>query len=73
MILKHVIVGLLRTNCYLVCDEQTKTCAVIDPGAKAASILEAAAETGCRVEKVLLTHGHYDHVMAAPELLRQTG
>lgn len=49
MILKHVIVGLLRTNCYLVCDEQTKTCAVIDPGAKAASILEAAAETGCRV------------------------
>lgn len=73
MILKHVIVGLLRTNCYLVCDEQTKTCAVIDPGAKAASILEAAAETGCRVEKILLTHGHYDHVMAAPELLRQTG
>ena len=37
MILKHVIVGLLRTNCYLGCDEQTKTCAVIDPGAKAAS------------------------------------
>ncbi len=73
MIVKPVIVGLLRTNCYVVCDEQAGVCAVIDPGAKAERILEAVAESGCKVQLVLLTHGHYDHVMAVPELLRQTG
>lgn len=73
MIVKPVVVGLLRTNCYVVCDEGASVCAVIDPGAKAERILEAAAEANCKITKVILTHGHYDHVMAAPELLRQTG
>ncbi len=73
MIVKTIVLGWLRTNCYLLCDEQEKVCAVIDPGAKAEQILEAVAETGCQLKMILLTHGHYDHVMAAPQLMDRTG
>lgn len=73
MMIKTVVLGWLRTNCYLLCDERAKVCAVIDPGAKADKILEAVEETGCKPEMILLTHGHYDHVMAAPQLMDRTG
>jgi glyoxylase-like metal-dependent hydrolase (beta-lactamase superfamily II) len=73
MIIKPVIVGWLRTNCYIVGDEATKTCAIIDPGQKADQILEAVAELGLEVKLILLTHGHYDHVMAVPQIVKATG
>ena len=48
MIIKHVIVGWLQTNCYILGDEQTRTCALIDPGQKADKILEAVQELAMR-------------------------
>lgn len=73
MVLKQIAVGMLRTNCYIVGDEETKTCAVIDPGARIDKIMKAVEELGYEVKLVLLTHAHYDHVLAAPELIRRTG
>lgn len=73
MIVKAAAVGFLHTNCYLVGDEETKTCAVIDPGAKAESIAQLAQSLGLEIKMILLTHGHYDHVMGAPQLARLTG
>ena len=73
MIIKHVIVGWLQTNCYILGDEQTRTCALIDPGQKADKILEAVQELGYEVKMILLTHGHYDHVMAVPQIVKATG
>ena len=73
MIIKPVIVGWLRTNCYIVGDEATKTCAIIDPGQKADQILAAVNELGYEVKLILLTHGHYDHVMAVPQIVKATG
>ena len=52
MIIKPVIVGWLRTNCYIVGDEATKTCAIIDPGQKADQILEAVAELGFELRRL---------------------
>ena len=69
MIIKPVIVGWLHTNCYILGDEQTKTCAVIDPGQKADQILAAVEELGYAVNMILLTHGHFDHVMGIVEVL----
>ena len=66
-------VGPLATNCYLLCDEETKECAVIDPGAKAKKILDAIAEKGMKCTHILLTHGHYDHIMALKEVKEATG
>ena len=61
-------VGSIGTNCYLLCDEAAKVCAVIDPGAEPELILSAAEKLDCTVDKILLTHGHYDHTTAVPEL-----
>ena len=73
MLIKHVIVGWLQTNCFILGDEETRTCAIIDPGQKAEKILEAVNELGYEVKMILLTHGHYDHVMAVPQIVEKTG
>ena len=54
--------GMLGTNCYFLCDEQTNTCAVIDPGAAGSKVAAFAAERGYTISKILLTHAHFDHV-----------
>ena len=62
-------VGSIGTNCYILCDEAAKVCAVIDPGAEPELILSAAEKLDCTVDKILLTHGHYDHTGAVAALL----
>ena len=64
-------VGQLMTNCYLVCDEQAKVCAVVDPGDEAGRIIAAVEQSGCEVRYVLLTHGHYDHFTGLSGLLEK--
>ena len=65
MKLAQLPVGMLATNCYLVADDAGR-CAVIDPGSHTEKILKKAEEEGFTIEAILLTHGHFDHVMAAP-------
>lgn len=71
MKIKTVIVGMLHTNCYILEDEQSGKCAVIDPGANSERIL-SELEGKC-VEYILLTHGHFDHILAAEQVKRETG
>ena len=73
MRIKTVVVGMLHTNCYLLADEQAKVCAVVDPGSNTARIRAAIQEEGWTVSHILLTHGHFDHIMAAPALQKETG
>lgn len=61
-------VGPLGVNCYILCDEQEKRCAVIDPGGDAQWLQSAIAKTGCTPVAIFLTHGHYDHTGGAEEL-----
>lgn len=71
----HVIcltVGSIGTNCYLVYDDG-KTGAVIDPGGEAPRIVGEIRKNGLRIEHVLLTHVHFDHILAAEEVLKATG
>lgn len=71
MKIKTVIVGMLQTNCYILDDEQSGKCAVIDPGAHAERIIKKLS--GKKVEYILLTHGHFDHILAAAQIQRETG
>lgn len=57
-----VIVGALETNCYLVYCEETRACAVIDPGADQEKIISAIADLELKPVIVLNTHGHVDHI-----------
>lgn len=64
-------VGSICTNCYLLCDETTKKCAVIDPGGDGARIAEILEKMGYTPTCVLLTHGHYDHTNGTQDLLEK--
>ena len=59
MKIKTVIVGLLHTNCYIIEDEVSSKCAVIDPGGAYERISEALE--GKKPEYIILTHGHFAH------------
>ena len=64
MHIKCIPVGHLMTNCYIVTDENTLGCAVIDPGDESNTILDFLEENRLQCKAILLTHGHYDHVGA---------
>ncbi len=73
MIIKSVEVGMLHTNCYLIGDEKAMECAIFDPGASTEKIMAMIEEAGMAVKYIVLTHGHFDHVMAAPWIREATG
>ena len=64
--------GLYQTNCYIVHNEGSKSCIVIDPGYAADTILNRAALLGLEIEAILLTHGHFDHVGAVRQIAADT-
>lgn len=61
-------VGPIQTNCYIVTDPQTKACAIIDPGDEAPMILQYIESLGLSPQAIFLTHGHYDHTLAADDI-----
>ncbi len=70
MVLEKLTVGLLEENCYLVGDPEALL--VIDPGAEAKRILNHIKTKGYKVQCVVLTHCHFDHVGAVAEVLEAT-
>lgn len=62
-----------QQNCTLVWDKDTMTGAVVDPGGDLPRIRDAIRQTGVKVEKILLTHGHIDHAGGADELAAELG
>ena len=66
-----LVVGPIMTNCYILCDEAAKVCAVIDPGDEAGRIEEEIASSGCTPTMILLTHGHFDHCTGVAGLLKK--
>ncbi len=72
MIIRTVITGNIEENCHLIWNEN-KHCLVIDPGDDCSRILKVIEQHHLFVEKIILTHGHYDHVGAVNELKKATG
>ena len=65
MEIKRLIVGMVQTNCYIAVHPETKEAVIVDPGDEAARIEDALAQTGAKAKAILLTHGHFDHILAA--------
>ncbi len=69
MFIECVPVGRLETNCYVVCDEQTKIGAVIDPGVFNEAVKSAIERSGMKELKyILCTHGHFDHICGVSKI-----
>lgn len=62
MIVKRYVLGMYQTNCYLVADEITKECAIIDPGTVSENLEKDIDSNDYAVKYIIFTHGHFDHI-----------
>lgn len=62
-----------QQNCSLIWCDATRHGALLDPGGDEELLLAAAEREGVTIERLLLTHGHVDHVAAAGDLARRLG
>lgn len=67
------VVSIMQTNCYFITDEETGLCAVVDPGAYTPALTRRIEESGGKLQYVLLTHGHFDHIGKANDIREKTG
>ena len=74
MEIECVVLGDFATNCFVVrANEETKECLVIDPGFSPGPLLELLKEKQLKPLKILLTHGHCDHIAGIEELQKKFG
>lgn len=64
---RTIIVGALATNCYIIWDDQ-KNGYILDPGDESQRIADALTEEGLVVRAIILTHAHFDHMLAVASL-----
>lgn len=62
-----------QQNCSLLVCQKTQQAAVVDPGGELDRIIAAAEQAGVTIEKILVTHGHIDHVGGVKELAERLG
>lgn len=70
---ERLILGDMRTNCYLAVNEEKKEALIIDPADNAEGITLKLKSLRAVPVAVLLTHGHFDHIGAAEELRKSFG
>ena len=73
MQIKQFIVGDVSTNCYLVYDENTREGAIVDPGDNADKLLAEIEKENIQLKYILMTHAHFDHILAVGAIKRKTG
>lgn len=73
MLFQRFVLGELVTNCYLIADEETKNAVLFDAPDNAEKILNFLNKKGLTLKKILLTHAHFDHMLALDELKDSTG
>ncbi|MBR3745933.1 MAG: MBL fold metallo-hydrolase, partial [Selenomonadaceae bacterium] len=62
------IFDVMEENSYFYIDDDTRRGFLIDPGAQPDELLKLAEQHEFTIEKILLTHGHYDHIGAVNEI-----
>jgi len=73
MITRIPLQGLLDVNCYLYADDTSSHAFLIDPGAQGEALFSWLRTHGITVEKILLTHGHFDHIGGLDVLWEREG
>ena len=73
MIVKQLPLGPIQTNCYIAGCEETKEGVIIDPSAEPERIMAEVEKSGLTIKYILLTHAHFDHMMANAGVVAATG
>ncbi len=73
MIVKQLTLGMVQTNCYIVGCEETGEGVIIDPADEGEVIMEQVRAAGLTIKYVLLTHAHFDHILANEAVIKATG
>jgi hydroxyacylglutathione hydrolase len=68
-----VTVGAIAENCFLVRREGSGRGVIVDPGDEPEKIFAAVEEMGAKIEAILLTHCHFDHIGAVKPVATVTG
>ena len=62
MTIKNFVLGLMSNNTYLAINEQEKSCFLVDPSTPSKEVAEYIESNGLKLDGILLTHGHFDHI-----------
>ncbi|MBU3935508.1 MBL fold metallo-hydrolase [Patescibacteria group bacterium] len=68
LLYKKLVLGEMATNSYLCWNERTKECLIVDPGDEGEEISQEIENLGLKPVMIVVTHGHFDHVMAGLDL-----
>lgn len=71
MKIEKFVIGMIGTNCYLVLNETTKECFIIDPAVYSSELVSHIKSKGLHLKAILLTHGHFDHIMGIDRFLAE--
>ena len=71
LVLRRVVVGALATNCWIIIDARDQRAVIVDPGDEPDRILDACNDLDVRA--IALTHTHWDHVLALPDIADALG
>ncbi|MGZ5312494.1 MAG: MBL fold metallo-hydrolase [Solirubrobacterales bacterium] len=73
MDLRMLTVGPVQENCFVFRRDGSEAALIVDPGDEAPRILAAVEDLGAKVEAILLTHTHFDHIGAVAPVAEATG
>ena len=62
--------GMLPTNTYVLFDDESKECVVVDPACDSTKVVTYIVDMGLDLSAIVLTHGHFDHCGGVNTLLR---
>ncbi len=71
--IQTLVCGAYQANAYLLYNDASDDCLLIDAGDDLAALRRAVEASGRRLAAILLTHGHFDHIVAAGPLNKETG
>ncbi|MCB1800459.1 MAG: MBL fold metallo-hydrolase [Gammaproteobacteria bacterium] len=71
MRIQTIPVTAFEQNCSLLICEDSAQAALVDPGGEPERLLDAVQQAGVTLQKIFLTHGHFDHIGAAGQIARE--